>query len=507
MMRCVVWMIGFMLITLASGQAEVPISQETQACISCHDQINPGLVADWEKSLHAKVTPADALKKEKLQRRVSAQRVPEALSKYVVGCAECHMLSPDKHKDTFDHNGYAVHVIVTPDNCSVCHPEEQQQYQHNKMAHAYGNLVKNPLYKLLADAINGGQTFTEMKTTFQAPDAETEYDSCLFCHGTAVQVKGQQKRQTFMGEMNFPVLNGWPNQGVGRINPDGSAGSCASCHPRHQFAIEVARQPYTCSQCHKGPDVAAYRVYEVSKHGNIFSSLGKSWNFKNVPWKVGQDYTAPTCAACHASLVVNSGGEVVAERTHQMNDRLPWRLFGLIYAHPQPKVPNTTIIRNKADLPLPTELTGEPVAEYLINGKEQEKRTQSFKQVCLSCHGLEWVDNHFRRMENTIQKTNDMTLSATKILMTAWEKGVANGPAQKDSPFNEFIEKKWVEQWLFYANSTRLASAMSGADYGVFAEGRWFLSKNIQEMLDWLHARVKEGRKAPAPKASSKKNP
>jgi hypothetical protein len=44
----------------------------------------------------------------------------------------------------------------------------------------------------------------------------------------------------------------------------------------------------------------------------------------------------------------------------------------------------------------------------------------------------------------------------------------------------------WVEQWLFYANSTRFASAMGGADYGVFAEGRWYMSKNIQQMADWL---------------------
>jgi hypothetical protein len=44
----------------------------------------------------------------------------------------------------------------------------------------------------------------------------------------------------------------------------------------------------------------------------------------------------------------------------------------------------------------------------------------------------------------------------------------------------------WVEQWLFYANSTRFASAMSGADYGVFANGRWYLSKNIRAMHEWL---------------------
>jgi len=78
-----------------------------------------------------------------------------------------------------------------------------------------------------------------------------------------------------------------------------------------------------------------------------------------------------------------------------------------------------------------------------------------------------------------------MTLTATQLLISAGEKGIAQGPAQKDSVFNEAIEKMWVEQWLFYANSTRLASAMGGADYGVFANGRWNLSKNIQEMLDW----------------------
>ncbi|MEJ2726629.1 MAG: hypothetical protein P8175_18745 [Deltaproteobacteria bacterium] len=67
------------------------------------------------------------------------------------------------------------------------------------------------------------------------------------------------------------------------------------------------------------------------------------------------------------------------------------------------------------------------------------------------------------------------------------------GPAQKDSLFNEAIEKKWVEQWLFYANSTRLATAMAGADYGTFANGRWYLSKNMQEMLDWLRFTLKAG--------------
>ncbi|MGC1403789.1 MAG: multiheme c-type cytochrome, partial [Thermodesulfobacteriota bacterium] len=249
------------------------------------------------------------------------------------------------------------------------------------------------------------------------------------------------------------------------------------------------RKPFTCSQCHKGPDVPMFEVYSVSKHGNIFLAQGKDWDFKNVPWKVGKDLTAPTCATCHVSLMTNGEGDVVAERTHQMNDRLSFRLFGLIYAHPHPSSPDTTIIRNKAGLPLPTELTGEPAQAYLIDQKEQAKRRQTMQQVCLSCHSQNWVQGHFRRLDNTIRTTNQMTLTATQIMNAAWEKGLAKGPAQKDSPFNEALEKKWVEQWLFYANSTRFASAMMGADYGAFANGRWYLSKNIEEMAERLNSK------------------
>jgi len=32
-------------------------------------------------------------------------------------------------------------------------------------------------------------------------------------------------------------------------------------------------------------------------------------------------------------------------------------------------------------------------------------------------------ENHFKRLENTIRTTNEMTLTATKIVSTAWEKG------------------------------------------------------------------------------------
>ena len=148
--------------------------------------------------------------------------------------------------------------------------------------------------------------------------------------------------------------------------------------------------------------------------------------------------------------------------------------------------PDTTVIRNKADLPLPTDLNGEPASKYLIDNSEQQKRRKTLQQVCLSCHTQQWVEGHWSRFENTIRTTNKMTLTATNLIQKAWDSGVAKGLAQNDSIFNEAIEKKWMEQWLFFANSTRMSSAMIGTDYGVFDNGRWYMAKNIQDIYDWL---------------------
>jgi len=468
------------------------ISEDTEACLECHASAHPGIVSDWKKSRMTKITPAEALKKTERERRISVKNLPGELAGNVVGCAECHTMNPERHRDTFDHEDYQVHTVVTPQDCATCHPVEVGQYSKNIMSHAHINLNNNPVYLNLMETINGEQSFEDIKTTYKKPDAKTNADSCNYCHGTKVEVQGVKAKNTDFGELEFPVLKGWPNQGVGRINPDKSLGSCTSCHTRHHFSIEMARNPHTCSECHKGPDVPAYKVYQVSKHGNIFSSLGKEWKFDSVPWIVGKDFTAPTCATCHVSFVTTEDGEVVAERTHQMNDRLSWRIFGLIYAHAHPKSPLTTIIKNKAGLPLPTELTGESVVEYLIDTEEQDKRRKTMEKVCLPCHSHGWVQGQFSRLENTIKVTNKMTLTATEILLSAWEKGAAKGISQNDNIFNEAIEKKWVEQWLFFANSTRYSSAMAGADYGAFANGRWYMSKNIQEMIDWLTFKLEE---------------
>jgi hypothetical protein len=448
-------------------------------CIECHTIYTPGIVEDWRKSRHSATTPEEAVKKPAAERRVSTQTFPDNLKSVSVGCYECHGLNVDAHEDSFDHVGMQINVVVSPNDCKTCHPVEEKQYSESKKAHALDNLTKNPVYHKLVETITGVKEIEDGEVVHLQASNYTKEETCYACHGTEVKVEGVREVSSDVGDLELPVLSGWPNQGVGRINPDGSRGACTSCHPRHSFSIEIARKPYTCAQCHLEPDIPAWNVYKESKHGNIFLSKGYEWRWDEVPWKVGKDFDAPTCSTCHNSLIATPDGETIAPRTHDFGDRLWVRLFGLIYSHPQPKSGATHIIKNEDGLPLPVTFSGELASEYLIDREEQAKRHAVMRDLCNSCHGSSWTNAHFTRMNNTIEEVDKMVLAATQLMEKAWKDGLADD----SNPFDETLEHKWIEQWLFYANSIRYASAMTGApDYTTFKNGWWELTKNLQEM-------------------------
>ncbi|MFC2163952.1 multiheme c-type cytochrome [Acidobacteriota bacterium] len=461
-----------------SEERGVIFSEKTEECLECHRAISPGIVEDWLSGAHAKMTPAQAMEKSELELKVSSEPVPEELSNVAVGCYECHSLNADKHKDNFDHFDYKINVIVSPNDCATCHAKEKKQYTPSKKGNAYWNLKKNPVYHKLVETIISLKEPKQGKIIQLEASDNTEAETCYGCHGTLVEVTGTRVFETELGEVEIPQLTNWPNQGIGRINPDGSQGACTACHPRHSFSIEIARKPETCSQCHLEPDVPAWNVFRESKHGNIYSSLQNKWNWESTPWILGRDFKAPTCSVCHNSLIVDPDGEVIAERSHDFGSRLWVRIFGLIYAHPQPKSGETHIIKNKDDLPLPTTFKGESASEFLLDKESQNKRQLKMKKVCTSCHSSDWAEGHFAKLNKTIAETNKMTAAATELVLAAWEGGLAD----PSNPFDEAIEQKWILQWLFYSNSVRYASAMSGPDYAAFKNGWWYLTKNLQDM-------------------------
>ena len=114
----------------------------------------------------------------------------------------------------------------------------------------------------------------------------------------------------------------WPNTGIGRLNLDGSRGSCSACHSRHDFSPRRARQPENCGKCHLGPDHPQKEIYEESKHGVAFRDLKDHMNLNAKDWVLGKDYSqAPTCATCHMSGHSKNGGTITANASLGRIDR------------------------------------------------------------------------------------------------------------------------------------------------------------------------------------------
>jgi len=476
---------GMTRLTLAAGATvksnqPPPISKATQDCLDCHKDETPGIVADWKSSRHSRMSVVQALEQPTINRRISVTKAPGTSGNVAVGCYECHGLNTERHKDSFDHNDYRINIVVSPPDCATCHPTEVEQFAHGKKVNAIAILEKNPLYHQLVGTLTQQKTLNNTELVSKGPASMAQSKSCFACHGTHVGVDGMKTVETEFDEVRIPNLTNWPNQGVGRHNPDGSFGSCTACHPRHSFSIEIARKPYTCAQCHLAPDVPAWEVFKESKHGNIFLSQSGKWNWDRVPWQPGRDFRTPTCSACHNALLADGEGEAIIERTHDFGSRLWVRIFGLPYSHPQPKDGKTWQIRNDDGLPLPVTFEGKPASGYLISAAEQETRQKQMQQVCGSCHSTDWSDQFFRQMDEGNQEVDKMVKTATRMMQKAWKAGLAD-PA---NPFDESLELHWLRYWLFYASSTRYGLAMSGPDYVGFKYGWWNLTHDLTTFQD-----------------------
>lgn len=459
----------------SDGNETPNISEESQMCIECHENYTPGIVEDWRNSRHSKITLNQAFGVDEISRRISIKELNGKNGDIIVACYECHSLNPDSHKDNFEHFGYKINSIVSPVDCSTCHIQEYDEYKDSKKAHALDILRKNKTYSTLVDATLQQPIYSHGKLTNHPASENKKNETCYHCHGTEVEVKGLKTIETEVGDIEVPNLTNYPNQGVGRINPDGSKGSCTSCHPRHSFSIEVARKPETCAQCHLEPDVPAYNVYIESKHGNIYKTKGKNWDYNSVPWKLGVDFTTPTCATCHNSLLVDSQDRVIQQRTHDFGTKLWKRIFGLVYSHNQPINGRTYEIMLENGTQIPTSLDRKEVAtNFLISDDEAKARESEMKNLCKNCHSSQWADGYFEKFDKTVKEADDMVEETTKIMFDYWKKNKG-----ADNPFDDYIEKMWVKQWLYYANSVRYASAMSGPDYAAFKNGWYEMNSNL----------------------------
>ncbi len=372
---------------------ERSISEEGIACIQCHKQEHPGIFVDWANSRHANanITCIDCHLAEEFDPDVS----------------QSHYKQYEKSDSKYGRPEYKVPVagVVTPKDCSRCHPDEARQYAKSKHANTIEIIWK--IDSWLKDGMN-----SDMERT----------TGCFYCHGTVLKTED--------GELSSDT---WPNVGVGRVNLDGSLGSCTSCHTRHRFSLMEARKPEACGQCHLGPDHPQIEIYMESKHGDIYKAFGDEYNWTSAPgtWSPGVDFRAPTCASCHMS------GSGTVKTSHDVTERLSWELQAPLTVRPEdfaafPAKTNWEVERNK------------------------------MKEVCTQCHGNKWVNDHYIKLDQAIEEYNTVYYTPAKALLDElYDKGLLDDTRF----FDEALEVEFYELWHHEGRRARMGAAMMAPDY------------------------------------------
>jgi len=169
-------------------------------------------------------------------------------SQVEVSCVACH---GDQHMSASDVDKVK---LPTPDTCAACHQTQVEQFKKGKHSMAWAAMKAMP-------------------TIHWQPMAMIEGEKgCGGCHKIGVQSPAE----------------------IADLRQHGSgfgAAACDSCHTRHTFSIEEARQPQACESCHMGFDHPQWEMYSSSKHG-VRHELKQ---LKVLP----ADAAAPTCQTCH----------------------------------------------------------------------------------------------------------------------------------------------------------------------------------------------------------------
>jgi hydroxylamine dehydrogenase len=464
-----VWVFAALLLI---GLAATAFADDSESCLACHSTLSPALVMQWEGSTHADEG---------------------------VGCISCHKADPDD-ADAWSHMGYTVSPLVTPKDCAACH--EREYVEFSRSHHAKAGEIMASLDNVLAEKAAG--------LPGNIADA---VNGCWQCHGSIIKfVKDSDGRIVREGPYETLKIDSdtWPNSGMGRLNPDGSKGSCHACHSRHSFDAKLARSPENCGKCHMGPDHPQIEIYNESKHGIAFYANRDEMALdKKGDWVLGRDYSAaPTCATCHTSSYMGPDGKVVGN-THDVGERISWTLRPVVSTKMNMVIFEDGFKENFPDtrtLPRIGERLstnnavvreGELVMERTYRRVKEivswEQRRENMTGVCASCHSSSFVRNFYEQFDSLVNLYNDKFGSVAQQFMKDL---TADGVLSPDAPFEHPVQWVFWELWHHEGRRARHGASMMGPDYthwhGMYEVAKHFYLEFLPEVI---HA---AGAKSPA---------
>jgi hypothetical protein len=461
----------------------IAVPASSKDCVDCHRQAHPGIIAHWEGSTHAEKG---------------------------VGCVECHQAG-ENDADGFLHYGAQIATIVTPRDCSRCHLVEGEEFEQSH--HAKGGNILASLDNFLAETVEGARmefnphSPTPGKAVESVNGFASAFSGCQQCHGSKVAFQSTDGGVITVDDLapdeeglptnldavskivkddkGRPLFNAgtWPNTGIGRLNLDGSRGSCSACHSRHDFSPRRARQPENCGKCHLGPDHPQKEIFEESKHGVAYRDLRDQLNLDATDWVLGRDYAAaPTCATCHMSGHLRNNGKV----THDPGERISWTN----------RPPVSLVMDTDVNHAIVKE-TDPEIRRTLIHDSAEQKRDR-MKEVCGHCHTPDYVNAFYQQYDDLVILYNEkFAKPGVKIMGTLLDEGIRT-PTQ----FDEEIEWTWFYLWHHEGRRARHGASMMAPDYthwhGMYEVAERFYMELIPQALEMAEHAAEEGKRSQA---------
>jgi formate-dependent nitrite reductase cytochrome c552 subunit len=438
------------------------VATSSQKCIDCHRRLAPALVREWEGSRHFQSG---------------------------VACLECHG-AESGDIDAWLHEGSTVSALVTPKDCGNCHDREYAEFARSH--HARAGEILTSLDNVLAEKVAG-----------MPGNIADAVNGCWQCHGTIIKFERDNMGQIIRLKGGKPKIDPmtWPNSGMGRLNPDGSKGSCHACHSRHAFQAKLSRGPENCGKCHMGPDHPQIEIYNESKHGIAFyTNRDRMALEKEGDWIVGRDYSAaPTCATCHVSSYMTPDGVNIGN-SHDVGERISWTLRPVISSklnmvvfedgykedypetRPLPKIGESIkTIEKQAEN---EKMVGHEVPRKVSQVIAWQDRRQKMKGVCLNCHNDTYIDNFYGQFDNLVSLYNDKFAKPAQQFMNEL---AADSILKPNATFEYQVQWVFYELWHHEGRRARHGASMMGPDYthwhGMYEVSKHFYTEFLPEVI------------------------
>lgn len=162
-----------------------------------------------------------------------------------VDCVDCHGSDHEK-----------MPLVTGKKACAKCHQKETEQMMNSKHAQSWSNMWSN--------------------ARFQALPKSMAQQGCSRCHDIGV------------GFADIKDVR------------------CDYCHSTHEFSVEEAKNPASCTTCHMGPDHPQAEAYAASAHGQLYEEAKAGGMSQTQSQSQGQSQGQgqkpnTTCASCHLS--------------------------------------------------------------------------------------------------------------------------------------------------------------------------------------------------------------